>query len=362
MKGTVQYDGSSSEPFDIRSGVKQGCVLAPTLFGIFFALVLKHAFSTATEGIHLHTRSDGRLFNLARLRAKTKVRKALIRDMLFADDVAVVTHTQQELQSLMDRFSQACKDFGLTISLKKTNILGQDLEAPPVIAIDNYELDVVHQFTYLGSTISNNLSLDTEIDKRIGKAATTLARLTTRVWENPKLCQDQDGSVQRLRHQHTALRQRDVGNIRQAREKTEHFSPEAAQTALARPCSSHEDDLIPKAILYGALSSCKRDIGRPQLRYKDVCKRDMKAPEIDTEAWEDLAADRSRWRSTLTKQLKAGEESLLSAAKDKRARRKENCNSNSAESIHKCDLRGRDCHSRIGLFSHRRRCSSRADT
>ena len=97
MKGAVQFNGSTSEPFSILSGVKQGCVLAPTLFGIFFALLLKHAFGSTTEGIYLRTRSDGRLFNLARLRAKTKVRKVLIRNMLFADDAAVATHTQREL-------------------------------------------------------------------------------------------------------------------------------------------------------------------------------------------------------------------------------------------------------------------------
>ena len=151
-KGAVQFNGSSSEPFEIRSGIKQGCV------GIFFGLLLKHAFDTTTEGIYLRTRSDGRLFNLARLRAKTKVRKVLIRDMLFADDAAVATHAQEELQSLMDCFSQACKDFGLTISLRKTNVLGQGTEALPVITIDNYELDAVCQFTYLGSTITDNLS------------------------------------------------------------------------------------------------------------------------------------------------------------------------------------------------------------
>ena len=108
-------------------------------------------------------------------------------DMLFADDVAVVAHTQEELQSLMDCISQACKDFGLTISLKKTNALGQDTETPPVITIDDYELDVFCQFTYLGSTITDNLSLDAEFDKMIGKAATTLARLTARVWTSLKL-------------------------------------------------------------------------------------------------------------------------------------------------------------------------------
>ena len=86
----------------------------------------------------------------------------------------------------MDR-SQACKDFGLTISLKKTNVLGQDVDTSSVITIDNYELHVVHQFTYLGSTISDNLSLDTEINQHIRKAATMLGQLTTCVWENPKL-------------------------------------------------------------------------------------------------------------------------------------------------------------------------------
>ena len=107
--------------------------------------------------------------------------------MLFADDAAVVSHTQEELQSLVDCFPQACKDFGLTISLKKTNVLEHDTVAPPVISIDDYELDAVCKFTYLGSTITDNLSLDAEIDKWIGKAASTLARLTARVWTSPKL-------------------------------------------------------------------------------------------------------------------------------------------------------------------------------
>ena len=109
------------------------------------------------------------------------MRVTLSREVLFADDAAVTSHTEQQLQCLMDRFSQACKDFGLTISLKKTNVLGQDVDISPLITIDNYELDVVHQFTYLGSTISDKPSLDAEINQRIGKVATMLGRLTTHV-------------------------------------------------------------------------------------------------------------------------------------------------------------------------------------
>ena len=88
------------------------------------------------------------------------MREILIRDILFADDAAVATHSEHQLQSLMDRFSQACKDFGLTMSLKKTEVLAQDTDNQPKISVDNYELKDVNQFTYLGSTISSNISLD----------------------------------------------------------------------------------------------------------------------------------------------------------------------------------------------------------
>ena len=83
-----------------------------------------------------------------------------------------------------------------------------------------------------------------------------------------------------------------------------------------------EDGRIPKDILYGELASGKRSVDRPQLRYKDVCKRDLKALDIDTNSWEDTSADRSRWRTTLQRQLKAGEVRILSLADEKRARRR----------------------------------------
>ena len=92
MKGTVLYDGATSDPFNILKCVKQGCVLAPTLFGIFFATLLKHYFGESTEGIYLRTRSDGNLLKLSRLRVNTKVHEKYVRDLLFADDAAITTH------------------------------------------------------------------------------------------------------------------------------------------------------------------------------------------------------------------------------------------------------------------------------
>ena len=149
MMSTVQFDGDLSDEFGVKSGVKQGCVLAPTLFGIFFSLPLRHAFHTSTDGVYLRSRSDGSLFNTARLRAKTKLRAVTIRDMLFADDAALVSHSEDGLQRLLDRFSNSCELFGLTISLKKTQVMGQATPGPPAMNIKGAELEVVHQFQYL---------------------------------------------------------------------------------------------------------------------------------------------------------------------------------------------------------------------
>ena len=73
----------------------------------------------------------------------------------------------------------------------------------------------------------------------------------------------------------------------------------------------------------------------------------MMAVDIDTMSWEGLAADRTKWRSALKQHLKTGEDKPMTAAADKRARRKEGSSSIRPESTHRCDLCNKDCHSRI---------------
>ena len=56
-----------SDTFKINHGVKQGCVLAPTLFTLYLTTVLETVGSNLSKGVYIRTRSDGKLFNLARL-------------------------------------------------------------------------------------------------------------------------------------------------------------------------------------------------------------------------------------------------------------------------------------------------------
>ena len=292
----------------------------------------------------------------------------------------------------MDCFSQACKDFGLTISLKKTNVLGQDTAAPPVITIDDYELDAVCQFTYLGSTITDNLSLNAEDWEGSFNSHSPHGSSVDR----PQAWRQRWQSIMPVRYQHIAVWQRDMDYICQAGEKAQYIPPEkpppdpghilagqsdqrwcpvscwssqyvhpaqTKQTAMVGSCPPYgrmEDSRIPKDILYGELALGRRTTGRPHLWYKDVCVRDMKAVDIDTMSWEGLAADRIKWRSALKQHLKTGEAKLMTAAADKRERRKEGSSSIRPETTHRCGICNKDCHSHIGQFSHKRRCYNTA--
>ena len=77
MQARVTSAGETSQPFEVTNGVKQGCVMAPTLFSILFAVMLNSALSHSSAGIKIRYRMDGQVFDLRRLRAKTKVTEAL---------------------------------------------------------------------------------------------------------------------------------------------------------------------------------------------------------------------------------------------------------------------------------------------
>ena len=243
--------------------------------------------------------------------------------------------------------------------------------------------------------MTDSLSLDTEIDKRIGKASTTMSRLSKRVWSNKKLTEHTKVQVYRACILSTLLYGSEAWTLHARQERKLHtfhtrclrriFNvtwqdkvPNNAILERAQLPSMYSilkerrlrwlghvtrmnDGRIPKDLLYGELSSGKRAVGRPLLRYKDVCKRDLQAIRLDLNTWEGLDQDRNAWRHAIHEGLDQFEASVAEKQDVLHQRRKASNLEPQAATHHTCSVCGRDCHSRIGLLSHSRKCSRHLD-
>ena len=118
MLARVQNDGEFSNPFPVANGVEQGCVLASTLFSMMFSAMLTDAFQDADNGIPIRYRFDGKLFNLRRLQAKSKVQTEVLDEFLFADDMAKGAPTEKKLQIYVDQVSDSCDSYDLTNNIR----------------------------------------------------------------------------------------------------------------------------------------------------------------------------------------------------------------------------------------------------
>ena len=58
MQARVQNGGEYSEPFPVTNEVKQGCVMAPTLFSMMFSTMLTDAFQDIDAGFPIRYRFD----------------------------------------------------------------------------------------------------------------------------------------------------------------------------------------------------------------------------------------------------------------------------------------------------------------
>ena len=181
MLERVQNDGEFSDPFPVTNGVKQGCVLASTLFSIMFSAMLTNAFQDGDNGIPIRYRFDVKLFNLRGLQAKFKMQTEVLDEFLFADDMAKDAPTEEKMQKGVDQVSASCDSYDLTISIKKTEVVYQPAPGKPykepTITVKGQRLQVVDKFTYLGSTLSGVVHIDDEVNARTAKASAAFGRL-----------------------------------------------------------------------------------------------------------------------------------------------------------------------------------------
>nr|VZI15979.1 unnamed protein product [Spirometra erinaceieuropaei] len=86
MMARVTVNGAVSEAFAVTNGVKQGCVLAPTLFSLMFSAMLMDAYRDERHAIRIAYRTDGHLLNPRRIHFQSRVSTTTVHELLFADD------------------------------------------------------------------------------------------------------------------------------------------------------------------------------------------------------------------------------------------------------------------------------------
>lgn len=105
--GRAKLSGNLSDSVPVSNGVKQGCILAPTLFSIFFSMMITQAKINIEYGIYVRFRIDGSILNLRCPLARTKIHHQLVLEFLYADDCALLAHTEDSLQRIVDCFAKA---------------------------------------------------------------------------------------------------------------------------------------------------------------------------------------------------------------------------------------------------------------
>ena len=268
----------------------------------------------------------------------TKTQNETITELLFADDTALVAHSAADMQEILDKFATAAGDMGLKINISKTEMLHQPsperLNQPThAIKLNGEPLTVVSNFKYLGSTLTVDNRLDTEINSRIKNACVSFGKLEGRLWKQKDICIATKCKVYKaavlpallysaetytLYRKHikrlAAVQQRHLRRILRISwsdrvsnvEVLRRAGMECIEASLAgtqlRWCGHvvrMETNRIPRIVLYGELQNGKRRRGGQKLRYKDVIKRHLKATDISIENWENIARDRARWRSAI---------------------------------------------------------------
>ena len=95
--------------------------MAPILFSMMFSAMLTDSFQNVDAGFLIRYRFDGKLLNLSRLQAESKVQTDMVDQLLYADDLA--ENQRKNARGCRSHVKKTCDNFQLTISTKKTEVV-----------------------------------------------------------------------------------------------------------------------------------------------------------------------------------------------------------------------------------------------
>ena len=133
----LSVKGEESRKFSSNFGCLQGNSLSPLFFSIFVSDLPEH---------------------LSEIDMGSKIQDIIIKLLMFADDTAIFSETIEGLQEGINRVSEYCEKWGITVNVAKTKIVvfkrGGRLAQDESWVYRDIKIEVVKQFKYLGCTIS----------------------------------------------------------------------------------------------------------------------------------------------------------------------------------------------------------------
>ena len=119
--------------FQIRKGVRQGCILSPCLFNLYVEYIMRNSgLEESQSGIKIAWRN--------------------INNIRYADDTTLMAESEEELKSLLMKVKEESEKVGLMLNIQKTKIMASD----PITSweIDGETVETVSDFIFLGSKIT----------------------------------------------------------------------------------------------------------------------------------------------------------------------------------------------------------------
>ena len=158
----IVHGQQATAAFEVQTGVRQGCLLSPFLFLLTIDWIMKMSTEQKRNGIQwtLWKQLD---------------------DLDFADDLALLSHSQQQMQEKTNNVAQFSACLGLNIHKGKSKVLKINTSSNTPITLEGTNLEEVDSFTYLGSIIDTQGGTDADVRVRIGKARSSFKQLK-KVW------------------------------------------------------------------------------------------------------------------------------------------------------------------------------------
>lgn len=350
-KTIVQVENCKIPAFSVKTGVRQGCVMAPLLFIIYMQIIINNITNKNIGGIDLNFRNDSNMFNRRNLKATTKIKQLHLLDLMFADDCALFAETPELLQELTNAFVEEAKKLGLQVNESKTEVMFVNTPAADIY-INNTKLQTTQSFKYLGTHIQTNGRVDDDINQRINKASMAFQSLYQRLWKpheitlRTKLMVYEAVVLSTLlysaecwtalsKHVKTlnAFHLRCLKTIckikwtdkipnEEVLERTNMFSIDNIlknkRLKWAGHISRMDENRAPHQIAFSELKKGERPQTKPKKRWIDILKEDLKELNINIANWREVAANRSEWRQQLYDRIKNNQERKISSAKTAR--------------------------------------------